>query len=196
MEIKKGEIYKHYKGGKYKILISEAKDCDSLKNVVIYKNIETGIIYTRPVDEFLEVLDKKKYPNVEQQCRFEKVKPITKIKITYGFYTEGDYSLRNYENFACTGIDTEVNGEYYNYYGEKIFENEDKYKCKRDAKAFLSSMLCDGIHVVDAQYWILGQFFNKIDNLINFIQNNNENEYIETIGKNYDETFIKVEFLD
>ena len=43
-----------------------------------------------------------------------------KIKIEYYFYTDGDYSLRNYNNFGCTGREIEIEDEYFDYIGVEI----------------------------------------------------------------------------
>ena len=46
------------------------------ENLVIYSN-KSGVIYARPIKEFLSEVDKVKYPNVEQQYRFEEIKEET-----------------------------------------------------------------------------------------------------------------------
>lgn len=118
-----------------------------------------------------------------------------KIRITYGFYTDGDFSLRDPEKFGCTGIDVEIEGDYYDYVGTITFENDDIWKCKYDAKRFLEKFLCDGIHVSYTHYWLLKDFYDSIMSLIEFIEKNNTGEFCEERSGNYDGTYIKVEFL-
>lgn len=70
-----------------------------------------------------------------------------KIKIEYCFYTDGDYSLRNYNNFGCTGREIEIEDEYFDYIGVVNLDNDETWRCKHDAKNFLTQLLCDGIHI-------------------------------------------------
>jgi hypothetical protein len=44
-------IYQHYKGGKYKI-IAEAKDSETLADLIVYQNIKTGETWARPKEMF------------------------------------------------------------------------------------------------------------------------------------------------
>lgn len=66
-----GGIYKHFKGHIYKVLFI-ARDADNLSEKVIYQNIyDENDIWIRDKNEFLSKVDKSKYPNVEQEFRFE-----------------------------------------------------------------------------------------------------------------------------
>lgn len=69
-KIKIGGIYKHFKGHIYKV-IGIAKDSEDLKEKVVYQNTETGELWLRDEEEFLSLVDKEKYPNIEQIYRFE-----------------------------------------------------------------------------------------------------------------------------
>lgn len=71
-KIKIGGIYRHFKGHVYEV-IGIARDSDSLREKIVYKNVETGELWLRDEDEFLSVVDKEKYPNIEQIYRFELV---------------------------------------------------------------------------------------------------------------------------
>lgn len=44
-------IYKHYKGGRYKVLCS-ALDKDNDVVMVVYESVLFGTIYVRPLEEF------------------------------------------------------------------------------------------------------------------------------------------------
>lgn len=67
-EVKEGQIYKHFKGNKIKVL-HLAKSVDDLRKLVVYSH--DGDIWVRDLDEFLSKVDKAKYPEVEQEYRFE-----------------------------------------------------------------------------------------------------------------------------
>lgn len=59
-EVKKG-IYQHFKGGVYEV-IDFAKHSETLEEMVIYKSIDTGMIWVRPKSMWNEYkeLDGKK----------------------------------------------------------------------------------------------------------------------------------------
>lgn len=65
-----GQTWRHFKGGLIKI-ITVADHSESLEPFVIYK-CESGT-YARPLDMFLSEVDHDKYPDSEQQYRFELV---------------------------------------------------------------------------------------------------------------------------
>lgn len=119
-----------------------------------------------------------------------------KIRISYTFYTDGDYSLRNTEKFGCTGTEMEIEDDYYNYVGSKEFENEEEWRCKYEARSFLEELLCDGIHVLSTHYWLLKDFYDIIEALMDFICNNNSGTKYETLGGNQDGTMIMVKIFD
>ncbi len=70
MEIVIGDKYRHFKGHIYKVLCL-AKDSEDLSIKVVYQNIENEDIWVRPISEFQGKVDKNKYPNVQQEYRFE-----------------------------------------------------------------------------------------------------------------------------
>ena len=70
-EIKVGRIYKHFQGDYYLVedivIYSETKE-----KMVLYRALYgDGKRYVRPYDMFASTVDKVKYPNVEQDDRFE-----------------------------------------------------------------------------------------------------------------------------
>lgn len=66
-----GKIYKHFKGNRYKVLCI-AKHTETNEDMVIYQDInDESKIYARPYVMFVSKVDKNKYPNVDQQYRFE-----------------------------------------------------------------------------------------------------------------------------
>lgn len=71
MEIKKNGIYKHFKGDYY-LVLDVAIHSETDEKLVIYRALYgESILYARPYDMFTSKVDKEKYPNVEQEYRFE-----------------------------------------------------------------------------------------------------------------------------
>lgn len=66
------KIYKHFKGHIYKV-INIAYDSEDLRKVVVYEDINSNKVWVRDYDMFNSLVDKDKYPNVEQKYRFEEV---------------------------------------------------------------------------------------------------------------------------
>jgi len=72
IEVKAGDIYRHFKGNRYEI-VAVAQDCDDGSLQVVYKALYPPYtIYVRPYFQFIEELDPKQYPTAEQRHRFEK----------------------------------------------------------------------------------------------------------------------------
>lgn len=70
-----GDVWKHFKGNKYKI-ISLAEHTETKKPMVIYQRLpmqDNFKIYARPLDIFMSEVEHKKYPKAVQKYRFEKV---------------------------------------------------------------------------------------------------------------------------
>lgn len=73
MEVKKGQIYRHFKGDTMEI-VAVAKHSETLEDMVVYKHNDT--VWVRPYAMFIEKVDKNKYPNCTQEYRFELLKDI------------------------------------------------------------------------------------------------------------------------
>lgn len=70
-KIKVNGIYRHFKGNYY-IVIDIGKDTETEGDVVIYRALYgDNQLWVRPLDMFLSKVDKKKYPDVMQEYRFE-----------------------------------------------------------------------------------------------------------------------------
>ncbi len=69
-EIKIGKKYKHFKGNIVEV-ITIAKHSETLDLLVIYKHLDTGEVWARPIDMFNSLVDNIKYPDVKQKYRFE-----------------------------------------------------------------------------------------------------------------------------
>ena len=71
-ELKIGGIYRHFKGGLYKVLCT-ALHTETQETLVIYQSQETNKIFARPYDMFMSEVDRVKYPNAPQKYRLELV---------------------------------------------------------------------------------------------------------------------------
>lgn len=70
-EIKIKGIYRHFKGDFY-IVEDIGTDAETLEPCVIYRSLYgEGALWVRPLDDFMEKVDKVKYPNVEATYKFE-----------------------------------------------------------------------------------------------------------------------------
>lgn len=69
--INEGDVVIHFKGNKY-LILAFAKHTETNKDVVIYQSL-TGDkqVWARPYNMFMGKVDKRKYPDVEQEYRFE-----------------------------------------------------------------------------------------------------------------------------
>lgn len=76
---KKGERYRHFKGGEYEI-IAVARHTESMEELVVYSPLESrDKVFARPLPMFMSEVDRNKYPEVKQEFRFEKIadSPVT-----------------------------------------------------------------------------------------------------------------------
>jgi hypothetical protein len=53
-----GGLYKHFKGGLYRVLYI-AKDSDTLEDVVVYTNEIKGFVWTRKLSDWMSLKDGK-----------------------------------------------------------------------------------------------------------------------------------------
>lgn len=71
MEVMKNRVYRHFKGDYY-LVVDFAYHSESGEKLVIYRSLyEEGKLYARPYEMFISKVDKEKYPDVEQENRFQ-----------------------------------------------------------------------------------------------------------------------------
>lgn len=89
-----GGFYKHFKGDYY-VVEDVAFDCETQERVVVYRSCKTGKLWVRKESDFCSVVDKEKYPNSQQDMRFEYQVPIKDSN-------KEDLSMfRNCNNSSC-----------------------------------------------------------------------------------------------
>lgn len=70
-KVKEGELYRHFKGNIYEI-VAIAKNSEDLSLQVVYKR--NNEYWVRSYEMFISEVDHKKYPDIKQKYRFEKIK--------------------------------------------------------------------------------------------------------------------------
>ena len=70
-EVKIGKTYRHFKGTLYSVE-GIAKHSETGENYVVYRQMYgNGTLWIRPLEMFLEKVDRNKYPDAVQEYRFE-----------------------------------------------------------------------------------------------------------------------------
>lgn len=68
----KATTFRHFKGSLHQI-ITIAKNSENLEDMVVYTHEDNNEIWARPANMFFSKVDKEKYPDIEQEYRFEKI---------------------------------------------------------------------------------------------------------------------------
>ena len=78
---KAGDIYRHFKGNLYEVIII-ARDSETLEEKVVYKEVNGEAAYVRSLPMFVSPVDKEKYPEVTQEFRFQLVEEVHELEET------------------------------------------------------------------------------------------------------------------
>ena len=74
MEPKIGSVYRHFKGNLYEVK-AIALHSETGEKMVVYQDLYgDGDTYVRPYDSFVSKVDRIKYPDADQEYRFEEQK--------------------------------------------------------------------------------------------------------------------------
>ncbi len=71
-----GHVYRHFKGGLYRVM-DVAKHSETLEEYVVYRKLyDDKSLWIRPKEMFLSPVDREKYPDAMQEYRFETVEEL------------------------------------------------------------------------------------------------------------------------
>lgn len=72
LRMKPGDVVRHFKGKMYEILCF-AKDSETQETLVVYRALYGARdVWVRPKEMFFSAVDREKYPDVEQDYRFQR----------------------------------------------------------------------------------------------------------------------------
>lgn len=71
---KHGDVYRHFKGKLYEVIECPVIHTETKEEMICYRALYDNYgVYVRPLEMFMSLTDKEKYPEAEQEYRFERV---------------------------------------------------------------------------------------------------------------------------
>ena len=129
-----GEIYQHFKGKLYRI-VAIAEHSESAEKLVIYQALyDECKIYARPLEMFLEEVDRQKYPQAEAKYRFTRL-PLVDIAKEQPDHT----NHQNTNAAGQTAADTEANLSIPAAWDEPAVNNEEEFELDPMLLSFLDA---------------------------------------------------------
>lgn len=107
-----------------------------------------------------------------------------KINIIYQLYTDGDFHIENQEKINCYKLSD------YEYSGSKLFTGNNIQDVCIEAQTFLQEFLCEHLRIGSLHYYLLEDFYNIIQSLLDFISNYKSGNVTkcEVLSGNYEGT--------
>lgn len=98
-----GQRYRHFKGNQYQI-ITTGLHSETGEEMVVYQALYGDYqVYIRPLNMFVDAVDKEKYPNVEQESRFQLVTDNVESSVA-----SEDFEEKPKQAIRKTGMDEET----------------------------------------------------------------------------------------
>lgn len=132
---KPGEFYRHFKK-KYYQIIAVATHSETREQMVVYQALYDDFgMYVRPLNMFLSKVDRKKYPDVMQEYRFERVeRPCVSVELLEHFDTKVFHGEKEDKS-----IDTELSEQFVAQAEEGTAEEEETFVLDSDVERFLDA---------------------------------------------------------
>ena len=148
------QIYRHFKGNLYRI-VTLAKHSETGEELVIYQALYGDYqVYAREISMFLGPVDKVKYPDAQQDCRFELCDELIQapgvknrdVKSRYGFDGQEDMEVPKQQEAAIRAASAQEENEELNIDPLVLeFLDAGTYRERLNILAALHNRITDGM---------------------------------------------------